>query len=150
MTHEVTATSATSCKKMKEPMEEEKANQHETDAQERKTKIRTKGLTENQLNTRPTQLLSLHANCRNCRRKLIFIGMQTITELSASGCYFCKSSDLKFKKIEAGSTSRVIRFYPKLFGKRRTCVKDCTLFQLRLLVLRPLNCSASNFRIPYQ
>ena len=65
MTHETT----TSRKKMKEPMIEEKANQHETDAQKRKAKRRTKGLTEDQLNTRPTQLLSLHVNCRNCRRK---------------------------------------------------------------------------------
>ena len=102
---------------MKEPMKEEKANQHETDAQERKTKRRTKSLTEDQLNTRPSQLLSVHADCRKSRRKLIFIGMQTIKELSAQGCYFCKFSDLKFKQIEAGSTSRVIRFYSRLHGK---------------------------------
>ena len=117
MTHETTTASATSRKKMKEPIKEETANQHETDAQERKTKRRTKGLTEDQLNTRPTQLLSLHANCRNCRRKPIFMGMQTINELSAQGCYFCKSTKLKFTQVEAGSTSRVTRFYPKLFGK---------------------------------
>jgi hypothetical protein len=117
MTHEVTATSATSRKKMKETMKEEKANQDKADAQERKIKRRTKGFTEDQLNTRPSQLLSVHADCRKCRRKLIFIGMQTIKELSAQGCYFCKSPDLKFKQIEAGSTSRVIRFYPRLHGK---------------------------------
>jgi hypothetical protein len=85
MTQETTTASATSRKKMKEPMKEEKTNQHETDAHGRKTKRRTKGLTEDQLNARPSQLLSLHADCRNCRRKLIFIGMQTINELSAQG-----------------------------------------------------------------
>ena len=117
MNHDVTAASATSCKKMNEQMKEEKAKQHATDEEERKKKRRTKGLTEDQRNTRPTQLLSLHANCRNCRKKLIFIGMQTINELSSKGCYFCKSTNLKFTQIEAGSTSRVTRFYPKLFGK---------------------------------
>ena len=64
MTHEVTATSATSRKKMKETMKEEKANQDKADAQERKIKRRTKGFTEDQLNTRPSQLLSVHADCR--------------------------------------------------------------------------------------
>jgi hypothetical protein len=117
MTHETTTASATSRKKMREPMKEEKTNQHETDAHQRKTKRRTKGLTEDQLNARTSPLLSLHSDCRNCRRKLIFIGMQTINELSAQGCYFCKSAKLKFTQIEAGSTSRVTRFYPKLFGK---------------------------------
>jgi hypothetical protein len=48
MTHEVTATSATSRKKMKETMKEEKANQDKADAQERKIKRRTKGFTEEQ------------------------------------------------------------------------------------------------------
>ena len=84
----------TSCKKMNEQMKEEKAKQHATDEEERKKKRRTKGLTEDQRNTRPTQLLSLHANCRNCRKKLIFIGMQTINELSSKGCYFCKSTKI--------------------------------------------------------
>ena len=51
MTHETTTASATSRKKMKEPLKEEKAYQHETDAQDRKTKRRTKGLTADQLNS---------------------------------------------------------------------------------------------------